>query len=210
MPRRALAELHRCLTPAGLLIAQTPYSSRLKGTFEVEGTFTPEFARKFYGQEDHVRLFGADIASHFRASFFKASCCSTTPRMSPNVNTAHWGWTHLSRCSRSGSRVHLPCTAPPGTSHDADHDADSCLQQGLPRRAVYRAVCSQRFQNFSVILSDDSPYAEFTTMIRGGHFDALTAQLEPAGAAQSAERAPEPPGAARSLGRQDAAGALSP
>jgi SAM-dependent methyltransferase len=69
-PERALAEFHRCLVPGGLLIAQTPYAPRLKHTFEVDAAPTPEFARLFYGQEDHVRLFGGDIARYFEAAGF--------------------------------------------------------------------------------------------------------------------------------------------
>jgi len=69
-PQRALAELHRCLRPASLLIAQTPYSPRLKQTFELNEPVTAEFAKLFYGQEDHVRLFGADIVQYFHAAGF--------------------------------------------------------------------------------------------------------------------------------------------
>lgn len=69
-PQRALREFYRCLVPDGLLIAQTPYSSRLKTTFEIDGPVSAEFAQRFYGQEDHVRLFGNDIEHHFHAAGF--------------------------------------------------------------------------------------------------------------------------------------------
>jgi len=69
-PQRALSEFHRCLVPAGVLIAQTPYSSRLKTTFEVDGPVSADFARQYFGQEDHVRLFGADIERYFHAAGF--------------------------------------------------------------------------------------------------------------------------------------------
>jgi SAM-dependent methyltransferase len=64
-PERALAEFVRCLAPGGMLIAQTPYAPRLKHTFEVGNSTTEEFRKLFYGQEDHVRLFGGDIAHYF-------------------------------------------------------------------------------------------------------------------------------------------------
>jgi len=67
-PGRALAEFARCLAPGGLLIAQTPFAPHLRHTFELSTPATPDFARLFYGQEDHVRLFGQDIAEHFHAA----------------------------------------------------------------------------------------------------------------------------------------------
>jgi SAM-dependent methyltransferase len=67
-PERALAEFARCLAPGGVLIAQTPYAPLLKHTFEVDAPATPEFAKLYYGQEDHVRLFGGDIATYFHAA----------------------------------------------------------------------------------------------------------------------------------------------
>ena len=70
-PDRALAELHRCLVPGGLLIAQTPYAPKLKHTLELNVPVSPEFARLFYGQEDHVRLFGLDLLDAFARAGFK-------------------------------------------------------------------------------------------------------------------------------------------
>jgi SAM-dependent methyltransferase len=72
-PERALAEFARCLAPGGMLIAQTPYAPRLKHTFEVDAKPTPEFAKLFYGQDDHVRLFGGDIADYFHAAGLSGS-----------------------------------------------------------------------------------------------------------------------------------------
>lgn len=67
-PDAALRELARCLAPRGRLIAQTPYAPRLKGTFEMAGSVSAHFARLFYGQDDHVRLFGADLPARFHAA----------------------------------------------------------------------------------------------------------------------------------------------
>lgn len=69
-PERALAEFFRCLGPGGLLIAQTPYSPLLKQTFELKQFPGEEFARLFYGQADHQRLFAEDIVERFHRAGF--------------------------------------------------------------------------------------------------------------------------------------------
>jgi SAM-dependent methyltransferase len=70
-PQRALSEMYRCLENGGLLIAQTPYSPRLKRTLELNDAPSPEFARLFFGQNDHVRLFGTDLFQMVTAAGFK-------------------------------------------------------------------------------------------------------------------------------------------
>jgi SAM-dependent methyltransferase len=67
-PAQALAEFARCLKPGGMLIAQTPYAPYLTQTMELNVPVPPAFAKLYFGQEDHVRLFGANIASHFEAA----------------------------------------------------------------------------------------------------------------------------------------------
>jgi predicted SAM-dependent methyltransferase len=70
-PSLALSEFHRCLAPNGLLVAQTPYSPMLKNTFEMVQTPSPAFAKLFFGQDDHVRMFGSDISQIFTDAGFK-------------------------------------------------------------------------------------------------------------------------------------------
>lgn len=67
-PARAIAEFSRCLTPGGYLVAQTPYSPLLKHTFELNRPVSAAFATRYFGQDDHVRLFGADIVDYFRGA----------------------------------------------------------------------------------------------------------------------------------------------
>ncbi|MFP6557524.1 methyltransferase domain-containing protein [Paraburkholderia sp. B3] len=67
-PEAALAEFKRCLAPNGHLVAQTPYSPLLKHTFELNRRATGAFATRYFGQDDHVRLFGADIVNRFRVA----------------------------------------------------------------------------------------------------------------------------------------------
>jgi len=51
-----------------MLIAQTPYAPALKNTFELDRPPSEDFARIYYGQVDHVRLFGRDIVALFNGA----------------------------------------------------------------------------------------------------------------------------------------------
>src|SRR5260221_2374002 len=67
----AMREMHRVLKPGGRAICQTPYASRLSRTFEEPGLTSESDRLFFYGQEDHLRLFGSDIDEVFRGSGLK-------------------------------------------------------------------------------------------------------------------------------------------
>jgi len=68
---QATRELARVLADDGWLVAQTPYSTLLKDTMEFVTPPTPEAASLFFGQDDHVRLFGANIAEIFAEAGLK-------------------------------------------------------------------------------------------------------------------------------------------
>lgn len=67
-PEVAIAEFSRCLAPGGHLVAQTPYSPLLRHTFELTKPVSEAFATIYYGQNDHVRLFGSDMLDYFQGS----------------------------------------------------------------------------------------------------------------------------------------------
>jgi|GEM_PF-311602 len=69
-PDAAITQLHRCLKSGGHLIAQTPYSPVLKYTFELTKVPSAQFATRYFGQADHVRFFGANVAECFRTAGF--------------------------------------------------------------------------------------------------------------------------------------------
>ncbi|BCF98828.1 hypothetical protein PPGU19_033970 [Paraburkholderia sp. PGU19] len=69
-PETAIAEFNRCLASDGHLIAQTPYSPVLRQTFELIKAVPESFKARYFGQGDHVRLFGADLVDKFRDGGF--------------------------------------------------------------------------------------------------------------------------------------------
>jgi hypothetical protein len=66
--RKALGEVVRVLSPGGFAILQTPYSAKLKTTWQDPGIDDPQARLQAFGQEDHVRLFGRDIFDRFAGS----------------------------------------------------------------------------------------------------------------------------------------------
>lgn len=60
--KKALSELYRVLKPGGTAILQTPYAPKLIETREHDPSVSTEVSRlEFYGQEDHIRLYGIDL-----------------------------------------------------------------------------------------------------------------------------------------------------
>jgi SAM-dependent methyltransferase len=90
-PAAALAEFQRCLTPGGHLVAQTPYSPALKNTFEMNVPVSPAFRTKYFGQDDHVRLFGADIVKLFRDAGLAGDLFASADVL-VDVDSEVWGY----------------------------------------------------------------------------------------------------------------------
>ena len=67
---KAMSELYRVLKKGGLAIIQTPYSKQIDKTFEKNEINTNELRRKYYGQKDHVRIYGKDLFKRFESVGF--------------------------------------------------------------------------------------------------------------------------------------------
>jgi SAM-dependent methyltransferase len=72
--RLALREVWRVLKPGGRAVLQTPFASGLEKSLEDSAEINTDAKRiAFYGQEDHVRLYGRDLFERIRAAGFELS-----------------------------------------------------------------------------------------------------------------------------------------
>lgn len=69
---KAMSEIHRVLKPGGWAIMQVPFFSPVPDiTFEDKTITDPREREKWYGQDDHVRLYGKDYADRLRKAGFE-------------------------------------------------------------------------------------------------------------------------------------------
>lgn len=68
---KAMKELYRVLKPGGWVILQVPFSKILEKTFEDLSITTPEDREQFFGQADHVRIYGKDYATRLKQAGFE-------------------------------------------------------------------------------------------------------------------------------------------
>ena len=68
---KALNELYRVIKNKGILIAQIPIDKNLKKTFENKEIINRRDRNKFFGQYDHVRVYGLDFYDRLSNSGFK-------------------------------------------------------------------------------------------------------------------------------------------
>jgi SAM-dependent methyltransferase len=68
---KAMKELYRILKKGGQAVLQTPYSPIIETSFEDESVDTPEKRKEFFGQDDHVRVYGLDFFERLESVGFK-------------------------------------------------------------------------------------------------------------------------------------------
>ena len=65
-----MSELYRVLKKRGHAVTQVPFSALLANSFEDPHIRTDKLRNLFYGQEDHVRVYGQDVFSRFEQAGF--------------------------------------------------------------------------------------------------------------------------------------------
>lgn len=68
--RKAMAEINRVLKPGGRAILLVPISLKLEQTYEDPDVKTPKDRKKYFGQSDHVRVYGQDYKNRLEAANF--------------------------------------------------------------------------------------------------------------------------------------------
>ena len=71
--QKAMQELFRVIHPKGWGIFQMPQDLRRKPTFEDPSITDKEERRKFFGQHDHVRIYGQDFFDILKGFWFYGS-----------------------------------------------------------------------------------------------------------------------------------------
>jgi glycosyltransferase involved in cell wall biosynthesis len=68
---KAMKELFRVLKKGGCAVLQTPYSPDIDKSFEDETINTDQQRKKFFGQSDHVRIYGKDLFERVKSAGFE-------------------------------------------------------------------------------------------------------------------------------------------
>jgi len=80
--RQAMSEIYRVLKPGGWSILQVPISLSLEATYEDPAIRTPEERERFFGQNDHVRIYAADYKRRLESAGFVVEVCNSRNTLS--------------------------------------------------------------------------------------------------------------------------------
>jgi len=87
---KALRELFRVLKPGGWAVLQTPYFPILQNSFSDPALNTDELRRLYYGQNDHVRIYGRDLFLKIESVGFTLQTKSHTQVLS-DIDANYYG-----------------------------------------------------------------------------------------------------------------------
>lgn len=93
--KRALTEIKRVLKTDGTFVVMIPVAYDVEETWEDENITSEEERVKYFGQEDHVRLYGNDYQSHFEKYGFIVNAL-TAEEVFSRENIKKYGLTKVS------------------------------------------------------------------------------------------------------------------
>ncbi|MBY0449015.1 MAG: methyltransferase domain-containing protein [Cyanobacteria bacterium] len=82
--RQAMRELFRVLKPGGFAVIQVPIDTTRQITLEDPAYNTPELRTEFYGQPDHLRMYGTDYPQRLEEAGFKVTPEQYAFELDPN------------------------------------------------------------------------------------------------------------------------------
>ena len=82
---KAMKELYRVMKPGGMGIFQIPQELARETTYEDPNITTPEDKAKYFGQYDHVRVYGRDYFDRLRNVGFKVEEVNYSQKLSPEL-----------------------------------------------------------------------------------------------------------------------------
>jgi SAM-dependent methyltransferase len=100
--RSAMSELRRVLAPGGLCLILTPYRPEVP-TYEDPSITAPLDRMVAFGQQDHVRIYGSDLADRLRAAGFDVEDSTPVELFEPET---------IERCELDPDEHLFLCRAP--------------------------------------------------------------------------------------------------
>lgn len=82
---KAMKELYRVMKPGGMGIFQIPQDLSREHSFEDPKIITPEDRAKYYGQYDHVRVYGRDYFDRLEQVGFRVEQIDYSKKLSPEL-----------------------------------------------------------------------------------------------------------------------------
>ena len=162
-PIAVLTELRRCLKRGGHLIAQTRYAPALRHTFEITKVHSADFAKRYFGNAEQRRCFGADVVDYFEAAGF-AGALHAYSAVLAEVDPRVWGIdahqpfflferadsNPMNEAGDAGTLAQVSTAAESITTARSEHAASSIPDNAQPARAAalagrpIRIVCASR------------------------------------------------------------------
>jgi SAM-dependent methyltransferase len=87
--RLAMREMLRVLKPGGTVLLMVPLDTRREFTFEDPRITDPKEREEYFGQDDHVRVYGRDFVGRLEKAGFEVEVVDVCRRVGPEASRKH-------------------------------------------------------------------------------------------------------------------------